>query len=252
MIAVHDLTRRYGDVTAVDHLTFAVQPGSVTAFLGPNGAGKSTTMRMILGLEQPDAGTATVDGRPYRELTRPLRHMGALLDANAVDGTRSAADHLRWLANSNSIPTTRIVEVLDLVDLGKAADRKVANLSLGMRQRLGIAAALLGEPGTLLLDEPINGLDPDGIVWALDKNSGSALWSQPAMARRSLTSPAVQGDYAVVGDYDGYLHWLRLDTGELAARTRASRDALRAPPVVVDGILVVEDTDGGLGAYRIE
>jgi ABC-2 type transport system ATP-binding protein len=165
MIQVHDLTRGYDAVTALDHVTFDVQPGTVTGFLGPNGAGKSTTMRLILGLERPDAGTALVDGGPYRQLDQPMRHIGALLDANAVDGTRSGADHLRWLAHSNAIPASRIPEVLDQVGLSAAADRRVGHYSLGMRQRLGIASALLGDPTTLLLDEPINGLDPDGIVW---------------------------------------------------------------------------------------
>jgi ABC-2 type transport system ATP-binding protein len=165
MIQVHDLTRHYDAVTAVDHVTFDVQPGTVTGFLGPNGAGKSTTMRLILGLEQPDAGTALIDGRPYRQLDQPMHHIGALLDANAVDGTRTAIDHLRWLAHSNAIPMSRIATVLDQVGLSGAGRRRIGQFSLGMRQRLGIAAALLGDPTTLLLDEPINGLDPDGIVW---------------------------------------------------------------------------------------
>ncbi|WP_421118114.1 ABC transporter ATP-binding protein [Aquihabitans daechungensis] len=165
MIAASHLTKRFGDVTAVDDLSFEVQPGLVTGFLGPNGAGKSTTMGMILGLDAPTKGRATINGVAYRDLAHPLRSVGALLDPEAVDPKRSAADHLRWLAVSNQIPLTRVDEVLHLVDLDRAAGRPAGALSLGMRQRLGLAAALLGDPETLLFDEPINGLDPEGIVW---------------------------------------------------------------------------------------
>ena len=165
MIEVLDLSRRYGSVVAVDHVTFTVQPGLVTGFLGPNGAGKSTTMRMILGLDRPDTGTVRIDGRPYRQLNRPLREIGALVDAGALDGGRSGRDHLRWLAASNDIAASRVDEVLELVGIAGAGHRRVSQYSLGMRQRLGIAAALLGDPPVLMLDEPINGLDPDGIVW---------------------------------------------------------------------------------------
>jgi ABC-2 type transport system ATP-binding protein len=165
MIEALDLSRRYGDVLAVDHVTFTVRPGHVTGFLGPNGAGKSTTMRMILGLDQPDTGSVRINGQPYQQLARPLREIGALLDAGAVDGGRRGRDHLRWLAASNDIPARRVDEVLDLVDLTDAGHRRVGQYSLGMRQRLGIGAALLGDPPVLMLDEPINGLDPDGIVW---------------------------------------------------------------------------------------
>jgi ABC-2 type transport system ATP-binding protein len=163
MIQVRALTKRYGETLAVDRLTFDVRPGVVTGFLGPNGSGKSTTMRLILGLDRPTSGTATVHGRPYRELTAPLREVGALLDAKAVHGNRTARRHLTWLARAGGIPPRRVDEVLDLVGLTHAAGRKVRGFSLGMFQRLGLAAALLGDPGTLLLDEPVNGLDPDGI-----------------------------------------------------------------------------------------
>jgi ABC-2 type transport system ATP-binding protein len=163
VIEVRTLTKRYGATVAVDGVSFDVRPGSVTGFLGPNGSGKSTTMRLILGLDRPTSGSATVHGRPYRELAAPLREVGALLDAKAVHGNRSARRHLTWLARAGGIPTSRVEEVLDLVGLTAVAGRKVRGFSLGMSQRLGLAAALLGDPPVLLLDEPVNGLDPDGI-----------------------------------------------------------------------------------------
>jgi ABC-2 type transport system ATP-binding protein len=165
MIEAQLLTKRYGKTVAVDGASFAVQPGRVTGFLGPNGAGKSTTMRMILGLDAPTAGQVRVNGKPYGRLADPLRSVGALLDAKAVVGSRSAANHLRWLAGSNGIERRRIDEVLDIVGLSEVAGKRVGTFSLGMSQRLGIAAALLGDPETLIFDEPINGLDPDGILW---------------------------------------------------------------------------------------
>jgi ABC-2 type transport system ATP-binding protein len=165
MISARDLTKRYGKVLAVDGVTFDVQPGRVTGFLGPNGAGKSTTMRMILGLDTPTAGRVTIGGTPYRDLAQPLRTVGALLDAKAVDGARTAANHLRWLADSNGLGRHRVGAVLDGVGLTDVADVRVRNFSLGMNQRLGIAAALLGDPPVVMFDEPINGLDPDGIIW---------------------------------------------------------------------------------------
>jgi ABC-2 type transport system ATP-binding protein len=165
MIEATRLTKRYGSTTAVDDLTFRVDPGAVTGFLGPNGAGKSTTMRLILGLDRPTAGTVTIDGRPYGELRHPLRTVGALLDAKWVHPNRSARSHLRWLAASNRIPRSRVDEVLELVGLTSVAGKRAGGFSLGMSQRLGIAGALLGDPGVLLFDEPVNGLDPEGIVW---------------------------------------------------------------------------------------
>jgi ABC-2 type transport system ATP-binding protein len=165
MVELHDVTKRYGSTVAVDHLSFEVRPGEVTGFLGPNGAGKSTTMRMIIGLDDPSAGRVTVDGRTYRDLRFPLRHVGALLDAKAVHPGRTARDHLRWLADANGIGRRRVDEVLELVGLAGVADRRTGGFSLGMGQRLGIATALLGDPDTLLLDEPVNGLDPEGIQW---------------------------------------------------------------------------------------
>jgi ABC-2 type transport system ATP-binding protein len=165
MIEIAGLTKLYGTHRAVDDLTFTVEPGVVTGFLGPNGAGKTTTMRLILGLDRPNAGTATIDGKPYRELRDPLRTVGALLDARAAHPNRSARNHLRWIAAANRIPVPRVDEVLDAVGLESVSDRPAGTLSLGMSQRLGIAAALLGDPPVLLFDEPVNGLDPEGIHW---------------------------------------------------------------------------------------
>ncbi|MEW2446768.1 ATP-binding cassette domain-containing protein [Streptomyces parvulus] len=164
-IDVRNLTREYGTRRAVDDLTFTVCPGRVTGFLGPNGAGKSTTMRLVLGLDRPTSGTATVGGRPYTALAEPLRHVGALLDAEAAHGSRTARDHLRVLAASNRLPARRVGEVLEQTGIAPVARRRVRTYSLGMRQRLGIAAALLGDPEVVMLDEPSNGLDPEGIIW---------------------------------------------------------------------------------------
>lgn len=168
MIEVRGLTKQYGDVRAVDDLSFSVKPGIVTGFLGPNGAGKSTTMRMILGLDTPTSGEATIDGQRYRDIKNPLTKVGALIDAKAVHPNRSAANHLKWLAQSNGIPTSRVGEVLNTVGLSDVAKKKAGGFSLGMSQRLGLAAALLGDPAVLILDEPVNGLDPEGIRWVRD------------------------------------------------------------------------------------
>ena len=165
MIVTNGLTKRFGKTPAVEDLTFTVTPGVVTGFLGPNGSGKSTTMRMIMGLDVPDGGRALVNGLLYQELRWPLREVGALLDAKAFHPGRSARDHLRCLARSNAIPAARVDEVLDVVGLTAVADRRAGKFSLGMGQRLGIASALLGDPGVLLFDEPVNGLDPEGIRW---------------------------------------------------------------------------------------
>lgn len=165
MIEARGLTKRYGSTLAVNDLSFTVQPGHVTGFLGPNGAGKSTTMRMMLGLDRPTAGDVQIDGQHYTDLKQPLHKVGALLDAKWVHPNRSARAHLRWLARSNKISTKRVDEVLGLVGLTDVADKRTGGYSLGMSQRLGIAAALLGDPEVLLFDEPVNGLDPEGIVW---------------------------------------------------------------------------------------
>lgn len=165
MIHVTGLTKRFGATTAVDDLTFSVEPGRVTGFVGPNGSGKTTTMRLIMGLDRPTSGIATIGGRPYRAIANPLREVGALLDARWVHPNRVARAHLRWVAASNGIAAARVDEVLDLVGLTSVAGKKVGGFSLGMLQRLGIATALLGDPPTLMFDEPVNGLDPDGIRW---------------------------------------------------------------------------------------
>ncbi|MEZ0069922.1 ABC-2 type transport system ATP-binding protein [Streptacidiphilus sp. MAP12-20] len=165
MIEVIGLRKRFGTTIALDGMTFTVRPGRVTGFVGPNGAGKSTTMRAVLGLDAPDAGRALIGGEPYRSLRDPLTRVGALLDAGALQPSRTARNHLLWLAHSQGIPAARVDDVLAQVGLADAAKRRAGGFSLGMRQRLGIAAALLGDPPALMLDEPFNGLDPDGIVW---------------------------------------------------------------------------------------
>ncbi|NUR57955.1 MAG: ATP-binding cassette domain-containing protein [Catenulispora sp.] len=194
MIEAVALSKRYGSVKAVDGLSFTVPSGQVTGFLGPNGAGKSTTMRMILGLDAPSAGSVTVNGRPYTGYRRPLREVGALLDAKAVAGGRSSRNHLRWLALSNGIPTSRVDDVLRQVGLASAANKLVGGFSLGMAQRLGIAAALLGDPPVLMFDEPVNGLDPEGIAWirsllkALAAEGRTVLLSSHLMSEMALTA----------------------------------------------------------------
>lgn len=165
MIRTQGLTKKYGSTVAVDNLTFEVKPGIVTGFLGPNGAGKSTTMRMILGLDNPTDGTVTVNGKSYRDLEAPMQEVGALLEASAVHGGRSAWYHLLWQAQAAGIPKSRVDDVLEMVGLTDVAGKKVGGFSLGMHQRLGIASALLGDPPVLLFDEPVNGLDPEGIRW---------------------------------------------------------------------------------------
>ncbi|HEY4334045.1 MAG TPA: ATP-binding cassette domain-containing protein [Ilumatobacteraceae bacterium] len=165
MISIHGLTKRYGQTVAVDDLTVDITPGCVTGFLGPNGAGKTTTMRVILGLDAPTQGTATVNGKPYGQHKFPLHEVGALLDAKALHGGRTAFDHLLCLAQSNGIARKRVGTVLEMVGLSDVAKKRAGTFSLGMGQRLGIAAALLGDPGILMFDEPVNGLDPEGIVW---------------------------------------------------------------------------------------
>jgi ABC-2 type transport system ATP-binding protein len=188
MIDLRGLSKRYGPTLAVDDLSFQVQAGKVTGFLGPNGAGKSTSMRMVLGLDRPTAGQALVDGRPYRELRAPLRVVGALLDAGAVHPRRSARNHLLTLAVSNGIARSRVEEVLGLVGLDKVAGKRAGAYSLGMRQRLGIAAALLGDPGIVLFDEPVNGLDPDGIRWVRQLVKGLAAEGRTVFVSSHLMS----------------------------------------------------------------
>jgi ABC-2 type transport system ATP-binding protein len=194
VIEITQLTKVYADTRAVDELDFRVRPGIVTGFLGPNGAGKSTTMRMILGLDRPTSGTATVDGRTWRDRRAPLHEIGALLDAGAIHPGRSARDHLRSLAVTNGIGDRRVDEVLEVVGLAEVAARPAGNFSLGMGQRLGIASALLGDPHTIMLDEPVNGLDPEGIIWirtllkSLASEGRTVFVSSHLMSEMSMTA----------------------------------------------------------------
>ena len=199
MIEVHDLSKRYGDKTAVDHLTFAVEPGKITGFLGPNGAGKSTTMRLILGLDRPASGTATIGGVPYQDLRDPLRKVGALLEARAVHTGRSAYNHLWCLAQSQGLPRKRVDEALALVGLTDVARKRAGGFSLGMGQRLGIAAALLGDPQVLILDEPVNGLDPEGVLWIRNLMKSLAAAGKTIFVSSHLMSEMAQtADHLVV------------------------------------------------------
>ena len=196
MIEVRQLTKTFGSTKAVDELTFTVRPGTVTGFLGPNGAGKSTTMRMILGLDNPTSGTALIDGKSYASLSRPLQQVGALLDANWVHPNRSARSHLRWMAASNKIPARRVTEVLETVGLSSVATKSVGKFSLGMKQRLGLAGALLGDPPVLLFDEPVNGLDPEGIQWIR-----TFMKSLAATGRTVLVSSHLMSEMALTADH---------------------------------------------------
>ncbi|MEB4615166.1 ABC transporter ATP-binding protein [Leucobacter sp. M11] len=195
-IAVHQLSKRYGRTLALDGISFEVQPGRVTGFLGPNGAGKSTAMRAIVGLDRPSAGTATVHGVPYARLRAPLRRVGTLLDARSAHPARSARNHLRWVAATHGIPRSRIDEVLNITGLTAVAHRRAGGFSLGMAQRLGIAVALLGDPDTLILDEPVNGLDPDGVIWMR-----TLLSSFAAEGRTVFLSSHLLGELSLVAEH---------------------------------------------------
>ncbi|MCK9896361.1 ABC transporter ATP-binding protein [Frankia sp. AgB32] len=196
LIDVRNLTKRYGSTVAVDQLTFRVEPGRVTGFLGPNGAGKSTTMRVMIGLDQPTGGEVVIGGRRYAQIEQPLRYVGALLDPSAVHPGRRARDQLLVLARSNRIPDARVDELLEQVGLASAARRRISGFSLGMRQRLGLAAALLGDPRVLILDEPLNGLDPEGIQWIR-----SLLKELAADGRVVLVSSHLMNEMAVTADH---------------------------------------------------
>jgi ABC-2 type transport system ATP-binding protein len=228
MIEVHALSKRFGDKVAVDGLSFSVQPGHVTGFLGPNGAGKSTTMRMIVGLDHPTAGAVTVDGRRYRDHPAPLRKVGALLEAKSVHKGRSAHDHLLALAQTHGIPAKRVDEVLAMVGLESVARRRAGGFSLGMAQRLGIAAALLGDPATVVLDEPVNGLDPDGVLWVR-----TLLKTLAAEGRTVLVSSHLMSEMAVTADHLVIIGRGRLlaDTSveELIARIAVGSVVVRSP-----------------------
>ncbi len=251
MIEAVGLVKRYGRLTAVDGLSFTVPAGAVTGFLGPNGSGKSTTMRMVLGLDAPDAGAVTVNGRPYARYRRPLREVGALLDAQAVAPGRSALQHLHWLARSNGIGRARVDEVLRQVGLTSAARTRVGGFSLGMAQRLGIAAALLGDPSVLMFDEPVNGLDPEGVAWIRD-----LLRSLAAQGRTVFLSSHLMSEMALTAD-----RLVVIGRGRLIAQTSitellaaggghvrvraAGADALAA--VLTEGGATVDrDPDGAL------
>ncbi len=228
MIEVTHLTKSYGATRAVDDLSFMIRPGAVTGFLGPNGAGKSTTMRMILGLDRPTAGTALIDGKPYVKLKNPLRQVGALLDAKWVHPNRSAQSHLRWMAASNGIPRTRVADVLGLVGLTEVARKRAGSFSLGMSQRLGIAGALLGDPAVLLFDEPVNGLDPEGIVWIR-----RFMQSLAAEGRTVLVSSHLLSEMALTADQLVVIGRGRLiadcSTAEFVDSASASAVRVRSP-----------------------
>jgi ABC-2 type transport system ATP-binding protein len=225
MIEVQGLSKRYGDTLAIDDLSFTVRPGHVTGFLGPNGAGKSTTMRVIVGLDRPTAGTATVAGRHYRDHPAPLREVGALLEAKSVHKGRSARNHLHALAQTHGIPATRVDEVLAMVGLESVARRRGGAFSLGMAQRLGIAAALLGDPASVVLDEPVNGLDPDGVLWVRN-----LLKTLAAEGRTVLVSSHLMSEMAVTAD-----HLVIIGRGRLLADTSVEELIAR---VAVGSVLV--------------
>jgi ABC-2 type transport system ATP-binding protein len=258
MIEVQNLSKRYGSALAVDGLSFTVRPGQVTGFLGPNGAGKSTTMRMMLDLDRPTSGRVLIDGGHYRRLPDPLRRISALLEAKTVHGGRSAYNHLLWLAQSNRIPKVRVREVLELVGLESVARKRAKGFSLGMGQRLGIAAALLGDPPVLLLDEPVNGLDPEGILWIRNLMKGLA-----AEGRTVFVSSHLMSEMALTAK-----HLIVIGRGRLLADTTMrefieansrSYVRIRTPEpermrdtLAAAGIKVKQAADGALEAYETE
>ncbi|WP_406725431.1 ABC transporter ATP-binding protein [Streptomyces sp. GD-15H] len=252
MIELEGLTKRYGEKVAVNNLTFTVRPGIVTGFLGPNGAGKSTTMRMMLGLDRPTAGDVRIDGRHYDRLKDPLKYIGALLDAKAMHGGRSAFNHLLCLAQSNGIPRQRVHEVLDTVGLTSVARKKAKGFSLGMGQRLGIAGALLGDPRILMFDEPVNGLDPEGIHWIR-----TLMKTLAAQGRTVFVSSHLMSEMALTADHLVVIGQGRLlaDTSMADFITRHSRSYVRVRcpqrERLLDvlheaGLTVVESGDGVL------
>jgi len=222
VIEVRGLTKHYGPTRAVDDLSFDVAPGQVTGFLGPNGSGKSTTMRMIMGLDRPDAGHVTIGGRRYHDLPWPLREVGALLEAKAIHPGRSAANHLLALAQTHDLPRRRVAEVLEEVGLASVAGRRAGRFSLGMTQRLGIAAALLGDPGVLLFDEPVNGLDPEGILWVR-----TLLRRLAGEGRAVLVSSHLMSEMALTAD-----HLVVIGKGRLIADQSVAEFVARAATTV--------------------
>jgi len=245
MIEVRGLTKRYGDKVAVNDLTFGIEPGKVTGFLGPNGAGKTTTMRCILGLDYPNAGTITVDGKEYHDLDYPMREVGALLDAKGVHGGRSAYNHLLCLAQSNNLPKQRVGEALELVGLSEVARKRSKGFSLGMSQRLGIAATLLGDPRVLMFDEPVNGLDPEGILWI--RNLMKAL---AAEGRTVFVSSHLMSEMENTAD-----HLIVIGRGKLIADctmaefiARSSGSAVRVRTPSPDQLVLAIAAEGGSAA----
>ncbi|MBU2667835.1 ATP-binding cassette domain-containing protein [Actinoplanes bogorensis] len=233
MIEARQLTKRYGDKTAVDGVDFTVRPGAVTGFLGPNGAGKSTTMRMIIGLDAPTAGTVTVNGRRYAEHSAPLHEVGALLEARSIHPGRSAFDHLMVLAHTHGIGRARVTEVIEMTGLQAVARKRAGAFSLGMGQRLGIAAALLGDPQTIMLDEPVNGLDPEGVLWIRTLLTGLA-----AEGRTVFVSSHLMSEMALVAD-----HLIVVGRGRVLADTTVQELVLQAGGDTVD---VTTDDPAGL------
>jgi len=258
MIELHQLSKRFGRVTAVDDLSFTVRPGHVTGFLGPNGAGKTTTMRLILGLDAPTSGTALVGGRRYQQIVRPLRQVGSLLDATAVHGGRTAYDHLLSVALSNGIGRSRVMQVLELTGLTAVARQRIRGFSLGMKQRLGIAVALLGEPPALIFDEPVNGLDTDGVRWIRQ-----LLRQLAADGHTVLVSSHLMSEMALTAD-----HLIVIGRGRLLADTptdRLTKSSTRADVLVrspratelaslltASGAAVIAEDGGGLAVTGLD
>ncbi len=250
MIEAKGLTKRYGDTLAVNDLSFQVRPGTVTGFLGPNGAGKSTTMRMILGLDKPTKGTATVNGKHYHELKNPLRTVGALLEARWVHPNRSARSHLTWLAKANGIPKRRVDEALDIVGLASVANKRAGGYSLGMSQRLGIAGALLGDPEILMFDEPVNGLDPEGILWMrkfmhrLADEGRTVFVSSHLLSEMSLTA----NELVVIGKGELVAQSSTADfvarATEQAVRVRSPQLSLLKDAIAGEGASIRDEDDG--------
>jgi len=262
MIEVRGLTKRYGDKVAVDDLTFGIEPGKVTGFLGPNGAGKTTTMRCILGLDYPDKGTVVIDGQAFRDFANPMREVGALLEAKAVHGGRSARNHLLCLAQTNNLPRRRVGEVLELVGLTEVAAKRSKGFSLGMSQRLGIAATLLGDPKMVMFDEPVNGLDPEGILWirnlmkALAAEGRTVFVSSHLMSEMENTADhlIVIGRGKLIADCTMKEFVARASGASVRVRTPSADQLIRA--VTVKGATVGTGDDGsievrGLSAEQI-
>ncbi len=257
-IEARELTKRFGDKVAVDHLSFTVEPGRVTGFLGPNGAGKSTTMRLICGLDWPDSGTATIGGLAYKQLSRPLTRVGALLEARSVHPGRSARNHLLFLAQTQDIPARRVDEVLELVGLSDVAGKRAGGFSLGMNQRLGIAAAMLGDPKVLLLDEPGNGLDPEGIRWVRNFMRQLASEGRTVFVSSHLMSEmAVTADHLVVIGRGALI--AESSTQEFIQRSSERSVLVRTPDqarlrelIVDEGGKVTQDQDGGMVVTGLE